>query len=643
VESEDEDHGPRRFTYEDEKKKLPVLGDDGVFRTPENDGSSRLVKNRKRRDPKEGAGVKKSELKKDKEVKKRKKAEEDVPKARLRVASLATSITSNPTKNLKLMQELRKIRQETFRDRRVRGMALASEAQIFADISPGYIIKPLTDEEKAIKVSKEVLKTREFEGQLIDLYDKFLRDVVKLSSSKDPLALTSIQVLCAVLDALPHFNHGQTLAKTVVDNLEHPNPSIRELASTTLSKLYSEAHHAPESVLDVIVVSAQAIADLAEKKRHKLSESSIQPLTCLRLGALFGAANIAELKEERRTQGKKKKGGKYERELERDMMMARAETSSEARRKAADSLMSAQCLVYVRTLYNAPTVPSGLPSVLQGINNCSTYLSKDVVSALIDAISLLIEKQMLPLRSSLQTISSFFNLLLKHQQLTGFDPVEPTRLKSLMDIALAGLYLDSWKVSEEVADIAVRAVTSGLKLRRGDPVVWSSISRRMLLAALSSTNHSCSIAFLDSSRQAHPNPNEALDPSHSDLRRRWDPSETSPAANPDTTSWELVALCNHYHPKVRELANSFSLASSRAGPEKLLATYRASSGGFRPKIANSMLPQHRRKPVKSSSQISRCEFSTIPSDFLLQYYFNQRLASVRQSFESQRRDEKHHS
>mmetsp|Transcript_38985 Transcript_38985/g.154322 ORF Transcript_38985/g.154322 Transcript_38985/m.154322 type:complete len:423 (-) Transcript_38985:2526-3794(-) len=418
AESEDDDHGPRRFTYDDGKKKLPVLGDDGVFRSPDKDGSSRLVKNRKRGDPKEGAGIE-QDLKKDKDVKKRRKAEEDGPKARLRVASLATSITSNPTKNLKLMQELRKIRQETWRDKKVRGMALASEAQIFADISPGYMIKPLTDEEKAVKVSKEVLKTREFEGQLIDFYEKFLRDVVKLSSSKDPLTLTSIHVICAVLDALPHFNHGETLAKTVVDNLEHPNPSIRELTSTTLSKLYSEAHHAPESVLDVIVVSAQAIADLAEKKRHKLSESSIKPLTCLRLGALFGAAHIAELKEERGTKGGKKKGGKHERELERDMMMAQAETSSEARRKAADNLMSSQCLVYVRTLYNAPIVPSGLASVLQGINNISSYLSKDVVSALIDAISPLIEKQMLPLRSSFQTISSFFKLLLKHQQLAG--------------------------------------------------------------------------------------------------------------------------------------------------------------------------------------------------------------------------------
>mmetsp|Transcript_38988 Transcript_38988/g.154347 ORF Transcript_38988/g.154347 Transcript_38988/m.154347 type:complete len:102 (-) Transcript_38988:2504-2809(-) len=101
------------------------------------------------------------------------------------------------------------------------------------------------------------------------------------------------------------------------------------------------------------------------------------------------------------------------------MMMAQAETSSEARRKAADNLMSSQCLVYVRTLYNAPIVPSGLASVLQGINNISSYLSKDVVSALIDAISPLIEKQMLPLRSSFQTISSFFKLLLKHQQLAG--------------------------------------------------------------------------------------------------------------------------------------------------------------------------------------------------------------------------------
>ena len=47
---------------------------------------------------------------------------------------------------------------------------MVSLAAVFKDILPGYRIRPPTDKEKAMSVSKEVRKLREHESSLLSQY-----------------------------------------------------------------------------------------------------------------------------------------------------------------------------------------------------------------------------------------------------------------------------------------------------------------------------------------------------------------------------------------------------------------------------------------------------------------------------------------
>lgn len=57
----------------------------------------------------------------------------------------------------------------------IRKLSLLSQVAVFKDIIPGYRIRPLTDKEKAEKVSQLVQRTREFEQGLVGVYQGYLR------------------------------------------------------------------------------------------------------------------------------------------------------------------------------------------------------------------------------------------------------------------------------------------------------------------------------------------------------------------------------------------------------------------------------------------------------------------------------------
>ena len=62
-------------------------------------------------------------------------------------------------------------------DEVIRRLAILSQLAIFKDILPGYRIRPLTDKEKAEKVSQMVARTRDWEQGLVGVYQVFLRSL----------------------------------------------------------------------------------------------------------------------------------------------------------------------------------------------------------------------------------------------------------------------------------------------------------------------------------------------------------------------------------------------------------------------------------------------------------------------------------
>lgn len=60
-------------------------------------------------------------------------------------------------------------------DNIIRKLALLSQLAVFKDIIPGYRIRPLSEKEKAEKVSQMVQRTRDFEQGLVGVYQSYLR------------------------------------------------------------------------------------------------------------------------------------------------------------------------------------------------------------------------------------------------------------------------------------------------------------------------------------------------------------------------------------------------------------------------------------------------------------------------------------
>lgn len=57
----------------------------------------------------------------------------------------------------------------------IRKLAFLSQLAVFKDIIPGYSIRPLTEKEKAEKVSQSVSQTREWEQGLVAAYSTYIR------------------------------------------------------------------------------------------------------------------------------------------------------------------------------------------------------------------------------------------------------------------------------------------------------------------------------------------------------------------------------------------------------------------------------------------------------------------------------------
>lgn len=59
----------------------------------------------------------------------------------------------------------------------IRKLTFLSQLTVFKDIIPGYRIRPLSDKEKAEKVSSVVARTREWEQGLVAVYQAYLRSL----------------------------------------------------------------------------------------------------------------------------------------------------------------------------------------------------------------------------------------------------------------------------------------------------------------------------------------------------------------------------------------------------------------------------------------------------------------------------------
>ncbi|KAG8873526.1 hypothetical protein FRB97_006655 [Tulasnella sp. 331] len=149
-----------------------------------------------------------------------------VRKAQEEIALICQDIVTDPENNLNSVRRLHAFTQPTIssatttdifpNDPVVRKLALLSELAVFKDIAPGYRIRPLTDVEKAAKVTKDVLRQREYEETLLALYQTYLKALESEIKNKSSLAEVSLRCMCTLLADLTHFNYRVNIMHSVV-------------------------------------------------------------------------------------------------------------------------------------------------------------------------------------------------------------------------------------------------------------------------------------------------------------------------------------------------------------------------------------------------------------------------------------------
>lgn len=92
-------------------------------------------------------------------------------------------------------------------------LAMLSLVAVFKDILPGYRIRPVTEREQAMTLSKDVKRVRDFESSLLSHYQACLKGLVAAAQGSRGMgvARTAVKCLSELLKTRFTFNYASDL------------------------------------------------------------------------------------------------------------------------------------------------------------------------------------------------------------------------------------------------------------------------------------------------------------------------------------------------------------------------------------------------------------------------------------------------
>ncbi|KAG6554448.1 hypothetical protein Mapa_003826 [Marchantia paleacea] len=194
---------------------------------------------------------------------------------RARMAEIGTSLLADPDNNLGNLKELKEMCLD--RDESTSQLAMLSLMTVFKDLIPGYRIRPPTEKELEMVVSKEVKRVRDFESALLRHYQAYVQFLVKSAKSKTK-RLTALRCICTLLEAVPHFNYRDSLLKTIVPRLMASDDEICKMSANAITSLFNNfGKHSGEATVEAV----QLIADLVKLRNCQLRPEAVQVFLAL--------------------------------------------------------------------------------------------------------------------------------------------------------------------------------------------------------------------------------------------------------------------------------------------------------------------------------------------------------------------------
>ncbi|KAG2485768.1 hypothetical protein HYH03_015482 [Edaphochlamys debaryana] len=285
------------------------------------------------------------------------------------MATAAQKLLASPEAGMGELRTLQAL--VTDGDSMVSRLAMLSLLAVFKDILPGYRIRPPTEKELEVKVSKEVAKLRDHEQALLKAYQTYLRSLldaancVRAGTGTLSHSRVAVRCLSGLLAAHPHFNYTSDILQAVVPRMAAHDPETRSMACEAVRALLAAGAEggddggAGKAGLEAV----QLVADLVRKRKCVAPPELVRALTVLRF------REVKRKAPEEEEEGRKRKGKKAEKrdvkrrrkedEVARAFKESQAGPDREELARQQSAMLEALFEVYFRVLKHACAVGLG--------------------------------------------------------------------------------------------------------------------------------------------------------------------------------------------------------------------------------------------------------------------------------------------
>ncbi|CCG84499.1 protein of unknown function [Taphrina deformans PYCC 5710] len=512
------------------------------------------------------------------------------------LAKVALEIIEDPEENIGQISQIRDVQQTggVIEQR----FAIMTLSTVFRDIIPGYRIRPLTDLEKAEKVSKEVRRLRNFEQVLIEQYKLFVMSLLQLSKTSRKVTTpdiytisiktTAITAACSLLESVPHFNFRTELFSILANQVARKTTDVLFVrCRETIEALFRNDSEG-EASFEGMRILCKKIKD----RDYHIDQSTIGTFLHLRLlNEMEARGSTAQIdreklkKKDRLFRTKKlKKFIKDQKDVEKDMEEAQATINSEVRERLQGDTLKLVFTTYFRILKERNSSIVG--AALEGLARFANLINVDFFGDLLEVLKELMSNESsetidMNTRDVLLCIVTAFTLLSGQAATKETISLDLSMFLSKLYQILLPLSLDTdVETSEQTRAIPTDllslksrvnvATETEMVLRTLDAVFFkhrtqgvnklAPFVKRLLTIALHLPEKS-SIAILEL--------NKRLLARYGKLHALWSTDESAgdgmydgytdnyELSNPATTSiWETSILRKHFSPKVKQAGNA---------------------------------------------------------------------------------------
>ncbi|KAI9679674.1 MAG: hypothetical protein M1829_001636 [Trizodia sp. TS-e1964] len=330
---------------------------------------------------------------------------QQIIEAKEELAKIASHLTEDPEENVGLLRSLSQIASSPVLA--IQTLALVTQLAVYRDLIPGYRIRPASEDELKVKISKEVRQLRNFEQALVGGYQGYVRELSRLAKLRRSragesasIATAALSCACGLLVAVPHFNFRGEVLKILINKLSGRVIDEDFLkCAATIETLFTNDEDGTSSMEAVSLLTR-----MMKSRSYRVDERVLNTFLHLRLLSEFsskGSQNrIDKLEEDQTFRGKKLKDvrkfrTKRERKLvkerkavAKEMKEADATVSHEERDKMQAETLKMVFVTYFRIL--KARTPSLMGAVLEGLAKFAHLINQDFFGDLLEALKDLI-------------------------------------------------------------------------------------------------------------------------------------------------------------------------------------------------------------------------------------------------------------